>query len=78
MSGRRDRPRPGLRAQHLATRDDQARAPTWSTTANRRWIPSGSRPLRAISQAMNEFEFHISPAWSSSTERRTSLPIPLS
>ena len=29
-------------------------------------IPSTSRPLRAMSHEITEFEFHISPAWSSS------------
>ena len=30
------------------------------------WIDSTSSPLRTMSQEMTEFEFHISPAWSSS------------
>ena len=67
------RPRPGAvqlarRATTSPARQPGARPPAGG------WIDSVGMPLRAISHAMIEFEFHISPAASSSRPQTASAP----
>jgi hypothetical protein len=49
----------------LAARDDDAGPAAWDSSAVGKW-DSTSSPLRVVSQEMSKFEFHISPARSSS------------